>query len=90
MKEWLLFDRVTLHASDVTPWNEERASSVEADLADSRLPIGNGTLVTTGIAAQSIAIKLFPQRGVRFANTSVSRQNIAQGGHKHILRPREI
>src|ERR1700691_5928310 len=88
MKKGLLFDRVTLHSGDITPRNVEPAAVVKADFADSGLPLGNGAAVAAGITTHSIAIQLFPKSGVSFPNTRLSGQNVAQCGHKYILRLR--
>ena len=86
MEKRLLFDRVTLDSGDIAPGNVERAAVVEANLADTGLSIGNRTAVAAGIAAHPIAIQLFPQSRVAFADALVSRQNVAQRGHTYILR----
>jgi hypothetical protein len=59
MKEWLLLDGIALHSTDITPGNIERPATVEPNLADSGLSIGNRTAVPARIAAHAIAIELF-------------------------------
>jgi hypothetical protein len=72
----LLLDWITLHSSDIAPRNIERAAAVEANLTDTGLSLGNGAAVAAGIAAHSIAIKLFPKGRVAFADASVSSEDV--------------
>ena len=86
VKERLFLDGIALHSGDVTPGNVERATMVEANFADAGLTVGNRAAVSTGVAAHSIAIELFPECGVGFADAIVRGQNVLQGGHVYILR----
>src|SRR5260370_28226623 len=86
VEEGLLLDGVTLNSGNIAPGNIERATVIEANLADAGLSLGNWAAVAAGIAAHSIAIQLFPKSGVAFADSGVSRQNVAQRGHVSILR----
>jgi len=86
VEERLLFDRVTLHSGNIAPGNVERATVVEANLADTGLSLGNRAAVAAGIAAYAIAIQLFPKGGFAFADALVRRQNVVQRGHDSILR----
>src|SRR5450631_1962340 len=89
MKKRFLLDRVTLHSGNISPGNVERATVVEANLTDTGLSLGNGAAMAAGIAAHTIAFQLFPEGGVAFADAVVSRQDVAQRGHTHILRRRD-
>ncbi len=81
----LFLDGVTLHSGNVSPGNVERATAVEANLADAGLSLGNRAAVAAGIATDAIAIQLFPKSGVAFAHALVRRQDVAQRGHSSIL-----
>jgi hypothetical protein len=82
----LLLNWVTLNSGDIAVGNIERATVIEANLADTGLSLGNRAAVAAGIAAHSIAIQLFPEGRVAFADSLVGSQNIAQRGHESILR----
>src|SRR5208337_5081896 len=84
VEERLLLDWITLHSGDVAPGNVERATVVEANLADTGLSLWNRTAVAAGITAHSIAIQLFPKSGIALANAIVGHQNVAQRGHSSI------
>src|SRR5450755_4613604 len=86
VEERLLLDRVTLHSGNVAVGNEERATVVKTNLADTGLSLGNRAAVTAGIAADAIAIQLFPQSRVAFADVIVGHQDVTQRGHNFILR----
>ena len=86
VKKRLLLDGITLHSGNVAPRSVEFAAVVEANLADSGLTFGDGATVAAGMAAQAIAIQLFPESGVGFADASVGGQNVAQCRHGFILR----
>jgi len=53
------------------------------------LSLGNRAAVSAGIAAHAIAIQFFPKRRGAFADALAGGENIAQGGHKYILRLRD-
>jgi hypothetical protein len=57
VEEGLLFDRVTLHATNVSPGHVELSTTIEADFTDTRLAFGNGAGVTAGITPNAIAIE---------------------------------
>jgi hypothetical protein len=61
MEEGFLFDGIALHASDIAPRHIELPATIEADLADAGLAIGNGTGVATGKAAHAVAIEFLVQ-----------------------------
>jgi hypothetical protein len=61
VEERLLLDGIALHAADVSPGYKELATLVVTYLADSGLTFRNGAAVTTGEAADPVAIKLFVQ-----------------------------
>src|SRR5580700_3539096 len=63
MEKRLLLDRVTLHSGDIAPGNIERATMVEANLADARLSLCNRAAVPAGIAAHPVAVQLFQRAG---------------------------
>jgi hypothetical protein len=67
MKERLFLNRIALHAADVAPRHEEAAASVEANFANAHRPVGDGTLVPAGVAAQSIAVEWLDELGRGFA-----------------------
>ena len=68
MEEGLLLDGITLHATDIAPGNIEGSSAVEANLAHSRLPLGNRAAVSAGVATEAVAVELFVQLARRFDN----------------------
>jgi len=72
----LLLNRVTLNSSDIAPGNVERATVIEANLADTGLSLGNRAAVAAGIAAYSIAIQLLPKNGVAFADAGVGSEDV--------------
>ena len=86
VKKWLLLNRIALHAGNVAPGNVECAATVEANLANTGLTFGDWATMAAGIAADAIAIQSFPQGRVAFADAGVSSENVAQRGHKDILR----
>jgi len=86
MEEWLLLDGITLDSGDIAIGDVERASEVEANLADSGLSLGNGAAVAASVAAHSIAIQLFPEGRVAFLHSVVGRQDVLERGHTSILR----
>ncbi len=71
MEERLLLNRIALHSRNISPWDIESSTVVEANLANTRLSLGNGTAVAAGVAAHSIAIQLFPKGRVAFADALV-------------------
>src|SRR5256885_12890498 len=71
MEERLFLDRVALHAADVSPGNIEFAPAVVADLADAGLAIGDRAGMSTGIAAQPIAVERLDQLGSSLAHVGV-------------------
>lgn len=85
MEEWLLLDGIALHSGNVAVGNVERAAVIEANLADAGLSVGNRATVTAGITADAIAIELFPESGIAFADAGVGRQDVTQGGHNFII-----
>src|SRR5216684_4928023 len=89
VEEWLLLDRVTLNSSDIAPGNIERATVIEANLADTGLSLGNRAAMAAGIAAYPIAIQLFPKSRVAFADAGVGSEDVVQGCHRYILRLRD-
>ena len=89
MEKWLLFDGIALHAGNISPRNVERAAAIEADLAHAGLPVGNRAAMSAGVAADAIAIQLFPESGVGFANVRVGCEDVMQRGHNCILRLRD-
>ena len=86
MEERFLFDGIALHSRNVAPGNIESASVIEANLADAWLAFGNRTAVAAGIATHAIAIHLFPESGVGFADAGISGEDVVQRGHGTILR----
>ena len=68
VEEWFLLDGIALGSGNVSPGNVELASAIEADFANAGLSFGNGAAVTAGITAEVIAIQLFPESGIGFAN----------------------
>ena len=77
VKEWLLFDGVTLGAGSVSPGDKECAAPVVADLADSGLAFGDWATMTTGITAYPVAVEFL----VKFAFAHVLVDDIAKGSH---------
>src|SRR5258708_21680046 len=57
VEEWLLFDRVALHYTGVTPGNVQSPTSVVANLADARLAFWDGAAGTTSNTAYPVAVK---------------------------------
>src|ERR1700676_5468928 len=86
VEKWLLLDRIALHSGNIAPGNVKRAALVKANFADPRLPVGNRAAMSTGIAAHTIAIQLFPECPVALADASVGLKNVLQSGHRCILR----
>jgi hypothetical protein len=78
MEEWFFFYRVTLHSANVAPRHVEGSGPVETDFADSSLTFWNGTAMSTGVAANAIAIDGF----VEFAFADVLIEDFAEGGHR--------
>ena len=74
MEEGLLFDRVALHAAHVAPGHVELAAAIEADLADARQAVGDGTAVAAREATHAVSVKLFVE--VSLADVRV--QNFAK------------
>jgi hypothetical protein len=62
MKERLLFDRIALHAADVSPRNAQRSAFVEADLAHPDSAVRQGTAVAARVAAQTAVREHVVQR----------------------------
>ena len=83
VKKRFLLDRIALHSADVSPWNIERPTAVEANFADARLSVGNRAAVSAGITAHAIAIKLLDQVRVGLSNALI--KDVAEGGHDFIL-----
>jgi hypothetical protein len=77
VEERLLFDRVALHYTGVTPGNVQGPASVVANLADTGLAIRDGAAVPSGETANSVAIKLL----VEFALADVLVNDIPQRRH---------
>src|ERR1700731_3036883 len=86
VEKWLLLDRIALHSRNIAPGNVKCAAEVKTNFADPRLPVGNRAAMSTGIAAHTIAIQLFPQCRGALADARVGRKNILQCGHTCILR----
>ena len=80
VEERFLLDRIALGSGGVTPRNVELAASVEANLADAGLAIGNRAAVATGETAQAVIFEFFDQARFGFANSFV--EDGAEGGHK--------
>jgi hypothetical protein len=59
VEERLLLDRVTLNPAHIAPGGVERSAAVEANFADSCLPIGDGAAMSAGIAANAATVQLF-------------------------------
>lgn len=91
VEERLLFHGIALRSSGVSPGNEECATAVEADFADSGLAFRNGTAVAAGETAQAIVFELLDQ--ARFGLADVRVEDGAKGGHRKsvfILTPQEL
>src|SRR5690349_20441711 len=78
MEKRLLLDRITLHAANVSPWNIQLAVFVEANLADTRLALGNGTAMSASEAAHTVAIEFL----VEVAFFDIPIEDFAQRGHR--------
>src|SRR5713226_3853584 len=89
VEERLLLDGVTLNSGNIAPGNIERATVIEANLADTGLSLGNRAAVAAGIAAYPIAIQLFPKSRVAFADAGVRSEDVVYRGHRYILRLRD-
>jgi hypothetical protein len=89
VEEGLLLDGVTLNSGNIAPGNIERATVIEANLADTGLSLGNRAAVAAGIAAYSIAIQLFPKSRVAFADAGVRGKDVVQRDHRYIVRLKE-
>jgi len=76
VEERLLLDGVTLNSGNIAPGNIERATVIEANLADTGLSLGNRAAVAAGIAAYPIAIQLFPKSRVAFADAGVRSEDV--------------
>ena len=59
VKKGLLFDGIALHSGDVSPGHVERATLIEPNFANARLPFVNGAAVSASVAANAIAIERF-------------------------------
>jgi len=57
VEERFFLDRVALHYTGVAPGNVQSPASVVANLADTRLALGDGAAVTTGKTADPVAVK---------------------------------
>ena len=79
VKKRLLLNGIALHAGGVSPWNEEGASAIEADFADSGLAVRDGATVSAGEAADTIVVEFFVKRGGAFADALV--EDLAEGRH---------
>ncbi len=78
MEEWLLLDRIALHARNVSVGNIKLAAAIEADLANSGLTLVNRATVSAGITADSFALDRLPKRAIALANMLI--ENVAQLG----------
>ena len=54
VEERLFFDRIALHAADVSPWDEQRPAAIETHLADAGLAFRDGAAVSAGVAADPV------------------------------------
>jgi hypothetical protein len=72
----LLLNRITLNSSDISIGNVERATVIEANLADTGLSLRNRAAVAAGIAAYPIAIQLFPKSRVAFSDAGVGGEDV--------------
>ena len=59
MEERLLFDRIALHAANVSPGNVQLSPFIEANLANASLALFDETAMTTRIALQCVAGEMF-------------------------------
>jgi hypothetical protein len=80
MEKGLLFDGIALHSGGISPRHVESAATVKAHLADSGLPLGNGTAVAAGKAADALIAEILVERRIGFADSLV--ENVPQGGHR--------
>ncbi|PYV78596.1 MAG: hypothetical protein DMG93_22125, partial [Acidobacteria bacterium] len=70
-----LLDGIALHAADISPWHPQFSTLVKANLAYARLTFGNRATMTTGEAADSVAL----DRLVELAFANVLVQDISEG-----------
>jgi hypothetical protein len=68
MKERLFLNGITLNAAYIAPRYVESPPTIETDFADSHLSVGNGTIVSAGVATHAVAVELFVQRRCSFAD----------------------
>ena len=75
MKERLFLNGIALHSTDVSPGNVELPSLIESDFTNSCVAFSDWATVSTGIAAEAIALDGF----VQFAFADILIQNFAEG-----------
>ena len=79
MEERLLLDRIALDAANVAPRHVQPPVSIETDLAHANSAIGNRTLVTARVAAQTLAPELIDEFGSGIA--CASSKNLLKSSH---------
>src|SRR3954470_5344999 len=79
VEEGFFLDGIALDAAYIAPWNVELAALVVADFANPGLPFGNRAGMSTGVAAQAVAVELLNQLGRGLADMPV--QDVFKGGH---------
>lgn len=75
MKKWLLLDGIALHSAHISPRNVKLPSLIEADFTHPCLAFCDWATVSTGVAAQPIALDGF----VQFAFADILIQDFAEG-----------
>jgi hypothetical protein len=82
VEEWLLLDGITLHATDIAPWNIQRPTAVITNLAHAGLTVGNRACVAAGVTAHPIAVQFF----VKLTLADILVDDIAKSSQREPLR----
>ena len=83
VKKGFFLDRIALSSGSVSPGNEELATAVVADLANTGLAFGDGTAMSACKTAHAVVVEFLDKGGFGFADAFV--EDGAEGGHGWFL-----
>jgi hypothetical protein len=79
VEKWFLLDRIALGAGSVSPGDEELATAVVADFANTGLAFGDGTAMSAGKTAYAVVLEFLDEGRFGFADAFV--EDGAESGH---------